>query len=126
MPTLDVSDVILSPEFCSTVQVVRRAASVTAKGRSSVAETQFSAYGNVQPIGGDKLVRFDDAQRIDRAITFVTKARLQSAAEGLQPDQIIYDGTRYTVREVKPWTRYGAGFVKVVALSMRGADAPIS
>ena len=126
MPWLDVSDVVLDPQLADTVVVTRRADAISTKGRSTVTPTTFSAIGVVTAKDPSKLMRRDDAQLIERAISFVTKARVQSAVTGYQPDQITYNGVVYTVDSVLPFTRYGAGFVEVLALSMYASDPPIA
>lgn len=126
MPWLDVSDIVLCPEFADTVTVTRRAETIDGHGRSVITPTTFSAIGVVTAQSPSQLNRRDDAQLIDRAISFVTKARVYSAVAGFQPDQILYNGVVYTVDSVLPFTRYGAGFVEVLALSMNAQDPPIA
>ncbi len=125
MPWLDVSNVLLDPEFCDTVSITRRADVVSANGRSEISGTVFDAYGVVTIVDPSKLTRFAEGQYIPRAISFITKSRLNSAVTGFQPDQITWNGAVYTVNDVQPYTRYGAGFVEVLALSQNAQDAPL-
>lgn len=125
MAWLDVTSVILDPLFATTVQITRRAETIDGNGRSVIVPTTFADYGVVTPVSPSSLQRRDDAQLIDRAISFITKTRLWSAAQGYQPDQILFNGVLYTVNDVQPLTQFGLGFVEVLALSMRAQDPSI-
>lgn len=123
MPTLDFSDVIASPEFATTFSVKRRTDTVSeATGRSTLSETITDGIAGVVVFGNGDNKRREDAQMADRRITVITKYRLRAAGEGTQPDIVVYDGVDFTVTGVEPWHRFGSGFLKATAESMRASD----
>lgn len=57
----------------------------------------------------------------DNVITITTTFRLRAVGEGVQPDQVVYDGMVYTITAVKRWGRM-ANMVKATAVSQNAAD----
>lgn len=126
MPTLDFTDVLVSPEFTSKFSAIRRTDVVDqATGRSAVTETRVDNLLGVVVYGDGSNNRRDDAQATDRRITVITRFRLRAASEGVQPDVVLYDGVRFTVTSLEPWHRFGSGFVKANAESMNASDPVI-
>jgi len=124
MPLLDMSDVLCSPEFCDLITVNRRTESVSVQtGLGSLSVVQFPNVVAVITIASpDDLKRFDASQIRGDAIWFATQFRVQASAQGQQPDQVVWDGVTYTVHKVQPYTRFGAGFVEGIALSMNATS----
>lgn len=123
MPLIDVSEVLLDPMLASSFSVIRRVETVGSNGRSvAVPTTTDNVIGVVTMQSAGELIRRDDADQITRKISVVTPFRLRSAATGHKPDQIIYDGITYTVTEILPYHRFGAGFVEAIAVSMNATD----
>lgn len=113
MPTLDVSDVLLSPEFLDTTLVVKR-------NEQTVDEDGFARNTTTEtPFGGVVTVdrslearRMQAGQVINGAILIVTTYRLSSGNTGIDADIVTYRGRDYRVTFVDPYTAYGAGFVQ--------------
>ena len=113
MPTLDVSDVLLSPEFLDTTLVVKR-------NEQTVDEDGFARNTTTEtPFGGVVTVdrslearRMQAGQVINGAILIVTTYRLISGNTGIDADIVTYRGRDYRVTFVDPYTAYGAGFVQ--------------
>ena len=97
MATLDVSDIPVCVEFSDDFQVLRRAETIDALGRSTTAQVIASARGTIYPTGDNSLVRQDDYEAGKRTLTIVTPYRLQGPAPGFQPDLILYRGNQYVV-----------------------------
>ncbi len=122
-PFLDVSDVLLDPDFADTVTVLRRAQTVDIHGRAVITESSIpNVLGVVTLLDPNKLVRTPEYTQAPRTISFVTKARLYGPAEVpgsggsvYQPDYIQWEGNTFLVTSVLPYTRYGAGFVEATA-----------
>lgn len=113
MPTLDVSDVLLSPEFLDIDLWYRRnVQSVDADGIPSNTVTRQQFGGVVTVDRSLEAKRMEAGQVIAGAILVVTQTRLISGKEDLDADIVEYAGADYRVTFVDPYTRYGAGFVQ--------------
>lgn len=113
MPNLDVTDVLLSPEFCDDSLTVKRNTQVVdADGfaTNSVTETGFSGVVTVDR--SLEARRMQAGQSINGAILIVTMYRLTSGNTGIDADIVSYRGRDYRVTFVDPYTAYGAGFVQ--------------
>lgn len=121
-PQLDVSSVLLDPMFATSFDVVRRAETVGANGRTALAPTSYPGQvGVVTPADPDKLERGADGQQQTRAINIRTRFALRDASSGTAPDLVTYDGSQYEVKMVKPW-RYGRGWYTALATSIVTQD----
>lgn len=128
MPDLDVTEILEDPDFADVFTVKRRFSSVSADTGRSVVRERFYAniIGTVLAEDPSNQLRTDDSTSIPRNITVVTRFRMLGVGDAAQPDQIIYNGSTYTVQSVKGWNRFGAGFVKVFAQSQKASDPPLS
>jgi hypothetical protein len=74
--------------------------------RVDVPKVVPGVVGSVQPASGRDLLRTPDLERVAGAITVKTTYRLKNG-------WLIQtrDGQTYTVRGVRDWTEFGAGFV---------------
>lgn len=112
MPQLDVSDVLLDPEFIDMSLVcVRQAQTVGNDGLAVNTPTSTPFYGVVTNDTGDLLERRADGERIMASITVHTKFRLTAGKDGLSADIVTWDGDDYTVSAVANWSKYGRGFM---------------
>lgn len=140
MPLLDVSWVVGDPMLADVFNVTRRTDVVGANGRTTpTAAEQFAAVvGVVTQQSPADLLRRDDSQVVPRRIfvasrfAFRNASRSQDGAAQYQPDQILWpvnrDGTPaagatlYTVEQVYPYSRYGAGIYECVAAAQQAVD----
>lgn len=128
MPLIDVTDVLLDPDFADVFSVIRRAEVVDpATGRSVITPTTYhDIVGVVTAAAPGDLDRRDDGQMMARKISIVTQYRLRGPGNGFQPDQIVLGEVTFTVTEILPYTRFGGGFIQATAESMSAATpAPI-
>lgn len=113
MPTLDVTDVLLSPEFLDTSLVVKRSEQTVDNdgfAQNTVTQTPFGGVVTVDRSLEAK--RMQAGQVISGAILIVTTYRLTSGNTGIDADTVTYRGRDYRVTFVDPYTAYGAGFVQ--------------
>ncbi len=113
MPTLDVTDVLLSPEFLDTTLVVKRSEQTIDNdgfAQNTVTQTQFAGVVTVDR--SLEARRMQAGQVINGAILIVTTYRLTSGNTGVDADIVTYRGRAYRVTFVDPYTAYGAGFVQ--------------
>ena len=113
MPTLDVTDVLLSPEVLDTTLVVKRSEqTVDNDGFAQNTDTQTQFAGVVTVDRSLESKRMQAGQVINGAILIVTTYRLTSGNTGVDADIVTYRGRDYRVTFVDPYTAYGAGFVQ--------------
>lgn len=123
-PTLDVSDVLLSPEFADEFKVVRRVQAVNTHGEPYILSTRVftrreGCVGVLTPSGENSLVRADAYEAQSNSLQAITKFRLQGATKDGQvipetqwlPDLIEWQANHYIVRTTNDYSRFGAGFI---------------
>jgi len=123
------SQVVLDPLLADKFSRVRRAETISVvTGRSSVASVQtdnligvVTMYKDIETIRTE----FPEVQFSTRVINVVTKANLQAAIAGYQPDLVIWRGDNFIVLQVSPYPQYGSGFYEAVCMSIDLADAAI-
>ena len=127
MPTIDVTDVLLGDDIAGqTFTVYRRKEVVNSHGRPDIVETAFQAVGSINPLGDNSLLREEMFTANNNGIEVITTFRLQSTArigaDKYQPDEILWEGSRYVVRYINDYTTFGAGFVQAECASKTYVD----
>lgn len=113
MPLLDVSDILSDPDFADTSLYCHRNKQVTDDDGFSInIPEEIRFYGVVTVDRSLEARRMEAGQTIGGAILIVTSLRLTQGAEGHDADVVIYQGRRYRVTFVDPYTAYGAGFIQ--------------
>ncbi|AZF92919.1 head-tail adaptor [Morganella morganii] len=114
MPFLDVSDILSDPDFVDTTLVCRR----NRQGRdddgfsTNIPAEDIPFSGVVTVDRSLEARRMEAGQTIGGAILIVTRFRLTQGNEDYDADVVTYQGRRYRVTFVDPYTAYGAGFVQ--------------
>jgi len=117
MPGLDVSDVLLDPDFMSKGIDCKRTAVVPGdNGRSQTTVTNSKFNGVVTSNDGFKLDRRPDGTVIKGAINIHTRFVLTEGDAGHQADEITWQGREYIVSQTLPNTQYGRGFIKAICI----------
>lgn len=115
MAGLDVSDVLLDPDFMERGLVCNRiSVKVGDNGRSIKTETKHTFNAVVTTNSGINLDRQPDGTIIKGAINLHTRFALTAGDEDHQADEIVWRGQTYIVIQVLPNLHYGRGFVKAV------------
>lgn len=126
MPMLDPGFIAMDPMLADRFEVIRRAEVISDKGRSVVTTTNLGRkVGTVTIAKPDQLVRNTDGQLQPRTIHIVTRFALQGELEAAQPDQVVWRGGTYTVKQLQPYPHFGRGFFQVTAESMVAVDQPV-
>ena len=115
MPNLDVSDVLLDPDFMSKgIVCIRTAVIVGDNGRSQTTVTTHTFNGVVTSNDGFKLDRKPDGTVIKGAINIHTQFALSAGNAESQADEIQWKGKTYIVSQVLENLHYGKGFIKAI------------
>lgn len=119
MPLLDVTEVLLDPDFVDFSLVCRRQIQTTDDDNFPINTPQEIPFTGVVTVDRSlEARRMAAGQNINGAILIVTQFRLtqgnKSVNDGpnLDADLVTYNGGLYRVTFVDPYTRYGAGFVQ--------------
>ncbi|WP_416778192.1 head-tail adaptor [Xenorhabdus budapestensis] len=113
MPFLDMSDILLDPDFVDTSLVCHRNTQTTDEDGFTTNTAQSIPFAGVVTV--DRALearRMEAGQTISGAILIVTQFRLTQGQPGLDADIVTYQGRQYRVTFVDPYTAYGAGFVQ--------------
>ena len=131
MPLLDVSDLILDPDFCEELTIYRRQEIVSNKGRATTTPVLIvpAPWGVVEPQEDSPLERKEDFQDLPQLIEVHTQYRLRSASETgalveYQPDTIIWNETTFLVMRVINWSKYGRGYIRALCAATQAMDLP--
>lgn len=119
MPLLDVTEVLLDPDFVDFSLVCRRQIQTTDDDNFPINTPQEIPFSGVVTVDRSlEARRMAAGQNINGAILIVTQFRLTQGSKSindgpnLDADLVIYNGGLYRVTFVDPYTRYGAGFVQ--------------
>lgn len=125
MALLDFADVVTDPDLASGFSVIQRAEVVNvANGRSTTTPTQIDNLVGIITNGAPGTNgRAAEAQMSSRVIGVITQFRLRASSDGVQPDVVLHLGSRFTVKQVDPWTHFGSGFVAATC-ELEEANSP--
>lgn len=114
MPLLDVSDVLLDPDFMDTSLVCHRQVQTVDEDNFTKNTAQDIPFSGVVTVDRSlEARRMEAGQNISGAILIVTQFRLTQGQPGsgssprLDADIVTYSGRDYRVTFVDPYTRYG-------------------
>lgn len=116
MPTIDVTDVLISGDVADQAfDVIRRIETVNNFGESTITTVIVHAIGAVQPLGDNSILREEQYTTNSNGITVWTTTPLYNSGRTIgnvkyQPDLILVGGSYYIVRVLSPWSDFGAGF----------------
>lgn len=112
MPLLDVTDVLLDPDFLDTsLSVTRNAQTVGDDGIAVDTPTTTGFYGVVTSLNGSVLQRVAEGAHIEDTITIHTPFKLIAGQAGYDADVVNWQGRQWTVTNVNDYSTYGRGFV---------------
>lgn len=115
MPNLDVSDVLLDPDFMTNDLVCNRQSVVVGdNGRPQTTLVSNPFSGVVTTNSGLNMDRREDGTLIKGAINIHTQFGLTSGDANTKADEIIWKGKTYIVSQVLDNLHYGQGFVKAI------------
>ena len=77
---MDVSQLLIDPDFARSFTVVRRTESVDEHGRAAYAEERFDALGSVQPATPKELERLPEGDRHKETVAVFTACALRAGA----------------------------------------------
>lgn len=113
MPLLDVSEVLLDPDFCDrTLICERNALSTDNSGRGVIKTESIPFSGVVTSDKGELLQRGAVGEHASDNISVITRFKLRNAGVAATADIVQWSGKRYTVTKVNDYSTYGIGFTE--------------
>lgn len=110
--TIDVTELLDDPDFVAgNLVAISRAQAVNNAGRTENTEVRTAFSGVVFPGTGNLLVRGPDGERVSADMAVVTMHPLSAGSAGNPADEVVWRGSRYTVKSVQDYSNWGAGFV---------------
>lgn len=111
MGQIDVSEILLDPDFVEPLTLVHRKSYTNELGQNVITETPLETNGSVQPASGRTLQRLPEALRVANVSSFWIQSEIVADGRyGEYPDVIDFKGVRYTVQVIFDWTNWGAGW----------------
>jgi hypothetical protein len=116
MPYLDVTDVLVDPDFVdSSLTCKRSALSTDGTGLGQLSTTTIGFAGVVCSDRGLVLDRTAVGERAFGSISIITQFRLRDSGTGATADIVQFNGREYTVTRVDDYSRFGRGFIQAIA-----------
>lgn len=119
---LDLSQIVMDPDFAQSFTVYREGGSFVS-GRWTATETPIQMTGTVTVAKPNELSQVSEADRVTGVMAFystqpiyTTRSDSSKAVEGTS-DQIVWNGERYRVSMVAPWKDFG--YYKALAVRMK-------
>lgn len=111
MAKIDVSEVLLDPDFMDSMICYRHMQTVTPKGQGLETESAIPFSGVVTSDSGDTLDRNADGERINGTIKIHSVFRLSDGhGQDRTADHVLFDNHRYVVSKLNSYSTYGVGF----------------
>lgn len=120
---IDVTDLLIDPDFCDDYTIQRVTQGVDNFGRAAETIIELPGYGSVQPVSNRTLELFPDLERVTGMMQVYTRDTLNAATVTTSPDRIVWQGSTYRVQAMSEWPHSGGGFV-VAILSLYDLLAP--
>ena len=112
MALLDVSDVLLDPDFADArIQCLRNTQTVGDDGIGVNTAQTLRFTGVVTSNAGDLLKRQAQGEHIEGSITIHSRFLLSAGGADQTADIVVWQGRRYTVSAVNDYSHFGRGFM---------------
>lgn len=102
---MDISGIIVDPDFITAFQVVNETEAIGENGRATITTSTADALGTVVP-DTESLKRQPDGSRLLGSIKVYTRHPLAPASVGRAADVVLWGGARYTVMAVSNYERW--------------------
>lgn len=117
MALIDVSDLLLDPDFVDPVMVIRRTVTISAYGENTIVESStINTYASVQPADFKQIQRLPQSLQLADVRSFFIKLEVVQDSSGDYPDIFVWLGQRYQVQTSAPWLNFGAGWNEAVCV----------
>lgn len=117
MALLDVSAILLDPDFLDEAILIKRKYEVNIFGETVLREFPHPIYASIQQADYKVLDRMPEGARFQDMIVVLYAGELAVQREGGFGDVILWQGLRYQVHDVEAdFTNYGRGYCEALCL----------
>lgn len=115
MANIDVSELLVDPDFVDPVTILRTEITMTQDGTyTETIQTITGVLMSVQPASGQTLMIVPEDQRVDGMLEVWTQFALRESnpdADPVQkPDRIVWKGRTLLLTKLDSWQNYGNGY----------------
>lgn len=110
MAKIDVSELLVDPDFVDRMTIITRTPFVNSKGENEIKECPLVSVGSVQPASGRTIAKLPEEFRVANISSFWFKGKIITSAPGKYSSILVFNGQRYQVQTVFDWTNFGAGW----------------
>lgn len=110
MAQIDVTDVLVDPDFTDPMQVVTRVPQIDSHGENRLTEKAVNSFGSIQSVTGKDLERIPEALRNMNVRSFWFRGEIVATAPGKYSSILVFKGQRFQVKHVFDWTNWGTGW----------------
>jgi len=110
MANIDVSELMVDPDFVDAIQIINRTSYVDNLGQNHIQEVIFNTVGSVQPADFKTVQRLPEALRVENLYSFWVKADIILGGNARYPSLFVFHGKRFQVRTVSDWSNFGEGY----------------
>lgn len=115
MALVDVSDLVIDPDFTNSFVLIKRASAINAYGEMNLIETPSNVFGVIQNINNETLKRFPEAAEFSDGIQVWYKGKLEAEAPNGYCDVVVWQGARFLVKIVtEQFMNWGAGWTSAL------------
>lgn len=121
MAQVDVSELLVDPDFVDPIQLVTRRDQVDYLGENYLEETVLNSFGSIQPASGKTISRLPEMLRVANVSSFWFKGDIVVTSDTKYPSILVFKGRRYQVQIVFDWSNWGAGWTEGTCVAERPA-----
>lgn len=121
MADLDVSEMLLDPDFVDPIQIIRRTSIVDSHGKNVISELVTNSIASVQPAKFKDIQRLPEAMRLSDIRSFYLRAEIVKDGASDYPDILMFKGKRFQIQTAAPWGNFGSGWFEGIAVAEKPA-----
>ena len=110
MAQIDVSELLLDPDFIDPIVILRRHTIVNEFGENVLTEGRLPTVGSVQPASAKTISRLPEGLQMADVRSFFVKLEIIQDGTCQYPDIILFQGSRYQIKTAAPWLNFGGGW----------------
>ncbi len=119
MALVDVTELLVDPDFVDAMQVITRFPAVSSLGENFMKEVVRNSVGSIQSASGRDVRKLPEAMQQENVSTFWFKGEIIASATCKYSSVLVFKGTRYQVRHVNDWSNWGAGWTEGLCVAER-------
>jgi hypothetical protein len=112
---IDVSSILIDPDFLDELTLIKRASSINQYGEHVMTETSCKIRASVQSVGTEDIERLPEGARLHDTITVYYCGELFPERANGYADVLVWGGKRYQVSSLaENFMNFGRGFTKAI------------